>query len=122
MDRKQFKKELENTDDMLDKHTMRESLDIIHDKTAPLSETASSNDGRQGLIAIEELCELAIEISRTLRGRGDRIGLIEEIADVHIILSNIQSIYGITDSDVNRAVQVKIENAFKKMESTQMLY
>ena len=125
MDRDQFKKELTNAT-TITKYSIEEALKVIHDKTAPLQDTACSRDSRQKLITIEELCELAIEISRTLRGRGDMTGLLEEMADAHIILANIQRIHGISDEDISRAIRVKIENALHKLDTpegdTKVLY
>ena len=44
--------------------------------------------------AIEELGELARALARDLQGEGDRANIAEEMADVYIMLSQLQLIYG----------------------------
>ena len=61
------------------------------------------------IIAMEELSELQKEISKYLRGKGDTISLIEEIADVTIMLKYIKMIANIDDDDINKAINVKLD-------------
>ena len=52
--------------------------------------------GERNLITVmEELSELQKEISKSLRGKGDRVSLIEEYADVMISLLYIKDIFNI---------------------------
>ena len=44
---------------------------------------------RQKIICVEELCEFTQEITRCLRGRGDEIGVREELADAFLVLKCI---------------------------------
>lgn len=52
----------------------------------------------QTIVAIEELSELQKELTKTLRGYDRTDGLIEEMADVYIMLEQIKMIYGIDES------------------------
>lgn len=61
------------------------------------------------IIAMEELSELQKEISKYLRGKGRKIALIEEIADVTIMLKYIKMIANIDDDDINKAINVKLD-------------
>jgi len=58
---------------------------------------------------IEELAELSIEIAKDLQGIGNLNNIIEEIADVEIMLLQAKIIYDINEKKIN---DVKI----KKME------
>ena len=63
---------------------------------------------------MEEMSELQKEVSKQLRGLGDRDGILEEIADVTIVLGNITSLQGITEDELKRAVEVKLERILAK--------
>lgn len=59
-------------------------------------------------IAMEELAELGQQISKQIRGIGDRLGLIEEMADVYICLTQLESIFNISHDDLQRAIDIKM--------------
>ena len=60
-------------------------------------------------IAIEELAELAQVISKQIRGFNDRMGLLEEMADVYICLEFFKCIFKITPEELQKAVDVKLQ-------------
>lgn len=64
---------------------------------------------RNLIIVMEELAELSQEVSKQIRGKGDRVAIIEESADVLLSIRYIQEIVGISDDELNRAVAVKSE-------------
>lgn len=66
------------------------------------------------IVAMEELSELQKEISKTLRGIGERDGLLEEIADVIIVVDNIRHLQDIGDLELDRALTVKLERLLDK--------
>ncbi len=43
-------------------------------------------------VAMEEFAELQQQVSKQIRGYGDKLGLLEEIADAYICLSFLESI------------------------------
>lgn len=45
-------------------------------------------------IAIEELSELTTELARKQRGRENRAGIVEEIADVQLCLDQLKRMHG----------------------------
>lgn len=53
-------------------------------------------------IAMEEFAELTQQVSKQIRGYGDRIGLIEEMADAYICLKLLESIFNISPEDEER--------------------
>lgn len=48
----------------------------------------------QVIVAIEELSELQKELTKWLRSKGNTAGLMEEMADVSIMLNQLELIFG----------------------------
>ena len=117
MDRQKFEKKFNEKDnyDYLDDESINAVLEMVTECTDDLSKTAASGKDRQLLIAMEELAELSQEVSKYLRGKGDYIGLLEELADVTIVIKHIKMILGINDEDLNRAVCIKIDESLDKI-------
>lgn len=66
--------------------------------------------GKQQLVvAIEELSELQKEICKSLRDKTSLSNLCEEIADVYIMLAQLKIYYDITDTEINKVIDQKIE-------------
>ena len=66
--------------------------------------------------AIEELSELQQALARDLQGQGDRDNIAEEIADVLIMLSQMELIYGLA-AEVNTAVRDKLGRTIERIET-----
>lgn len=62
----------------------------------------------QQVVAIEELSELQKEISKMIRGKGSLIHLVEEIADVKIMIKQLMMIHEISDKEVNDEIVFKV--------------
>ena len=60
-------------------------------------------------VAMEEFAELQQQISKQIRGCGNRIGLLEEMADTYICLNFLESIFDIKPEDMQKAIDVKLE-------------
>ncbi len=60
-------------------------------------------------VAMEEFAELQQQISKQIRGYGDRLGLLEEMADAYICLRYLESIFDIKDEDLQKAIDVKLQ-------------
>lgn len=60
-------------------------------------------------IAMEEFAELQQQVSKQIRGYGDRLGLLEEMADAYICLDFLQSIFDVKDEDLQKAIDVKLQ-------------
>lgn len=58
--------------------------------------------------AMEEFAELQQQISKQIRGYGDRIGLLEEMADAYICLRFLESIFDVKEEDLQKAIDVKL--------------
>ncbi|MCM1224660.1 MAG: hypothetical protein NC548_60455 [Lachnospiraceae bacterium] len=59
-------------------------------------------------ISIEELAELIQATTKALRGKKDEVNLIEELADVHLVLKYIETVLDIDHDDVEVGLEVKI--------------
>lgn len=67
-------------------------------------------------IALEELIELAKELLKAKRGKyqtNDIIEMVDEIADVHIMLQQLQLIFEISDKYVEDIIFQKIDRMKK---------
>lgn len=60
-------------------------------------------------VAMEEFAELQQQISKQIRGYGDRTGLLEEMADVYICLRFLESIFDVKKEDLKKAIDVKLD-------------
>lgn len=118
MDREKFQDKLNKRTchNHLDDETIDTVVDVVIDHTQPLSDTASTNKDRQLLIAMEELAELSQELSKQLRGKGNRVGILEEMADVAIATRYARRVLGITDEELNQAICVKLDEALDKID------
>ena len=79
----------------------RKSVDSIN---------GSEERGHHNLIIVmEELAELTQQTSKAARGKCDKIGLTEEMADVVLGLVYLQEICGVSTLDLYKAVNVKVD-------------
>lgn len=58
---------------------------------------------------MEEFAELQQQISKQIRGYGDKLGLLEEMADAYICLSFLESIFDVSSDDLKKAIDVKLQ-------------
>ena len=70
----------------------------------------------QTVVAIEEMSELQKELSKFIRGKGDRENLIEEVADVLVMITQIQLMYHIPDDEVEKVMHFKLNRLKERME------
>lgn len=96
-------------------HKAKKTLEKKQIKTV-LRKSVDSNlsDGnprghRNLIIVMEELSELAKEISKELRDKGDKISITEELADVQLGVWYVQEICDIHTDDLNKAINVKVD-------------
>ena len=73
----------------------------------------------QKMMAIEEMSELMQAISKHNRNPSEktRMNLLEEIADVSIMCAQLMCIYGITDKDLDKMLDIKLEKLEKLLKS-----
>ena len=78
-------------------------------------------NGKQGMvnlvITMEELSELQKEVSKGIRGKGNKLDIIEEMADVMISIEYIKSIYNINDKEIQKAMNIKLDRLSENIKS-----
>lgn len=67
-------------------------------------------------VAIEEFSELIKEICKHKRGEDNRDSIIEEMADCHIMLMQLEIIFGICFDDINPTMMEKLYRLEKRLE------
>lgn len=122
MNREDFKiklKDMINTGNgMLYKHTgdlekiLNQSIEKLHNDKIDMIKGF-----RNIIIILEELGELNKELTKALRDKEDRIGIIEETADVLICIEYIKKIFNITEREINSAIYVKANELKNKLDS-----
>lgn len=63
----------------------------------------------QMIIAMEEMSELTKELSKSIRGFNNRDAVLEEVADVYIMLMQIEIIHGIEMNELVAMIEKKLE-------------
>lgn len=69
----------------------------------------------QMTVALEEMAELQKEITKLMRGQGSKEHLIEEIADVRIMLLQITYFLNISNDDIIDMIQFKLNRLAKRI-------
>lgn len=64
----------------------------------------------------EEMAELQKEVCKEKDGKGDKQHIAEELADVYVMLQQLQLMYGISDEKIELEVQKKIERTLDRIE------
>lgn len=62
----------------------------------------------QSVVCMEELAELCQQISKQLRGKGDKNHLTEEMADVYICLDMLKKMYNIDPEQLEDEIWRKL--------------
>jgi NTP pyrophosphatase (non-canonical NTP hydrolase) len=79
---------------------------VIDDSLSSLPENIAGTANL--VIAVEECSELAQEVTRWIRGKGDRTGILEEIADVELAIDYVKKICGVRDDEIGKAINAKL--------------
>ena len=66
-------------------------------------------------VAVEELSELQKEICKSLRDKTNVDNIVEEIADVTIMLEQLKIYFKISDSDLNSVIDYKIKRTKERL-------
>lgn len=69
----------------------------------------------QLIVAIEELSELQKEITKSLRGHLNIDHLIEEIADVQIIIEQLMLMFEVKNEEIEREKNYKISRLYERI-------
>ena len=70
----------------------------------------------QKLKTIEELNELTLAIIQdTNKLKGNHFNIVEEIADVYVMLEQLKLIYGLSDEEIGFMVEYKIKRTLERI-------
>ena len=69
-------------------------------------------------MAIEEMSELTKEICKDFRGKLNREHLIEEVADVTIVIYQLLMMYKISDKEIQQMCERKMERLKERLEDS----
>ena len=69
----------------------------------------------QTFVAVEELSELIKELSKYMRGNRNRSQIMEEMADVYIVLAEQRAIHDISLGEVLAVMEIKLERMKERM-------
>ena len=105
MDKEVFIEKMKNCEPMNKESLMKIIVDSVNSNMVD----GNPRGHRNLIIVMEELAELAKEISKELRGKGDVTNLIEELADVQLGIYYVQEIVGIDDKTIEKAMSVKMD-------------
>ena len=109
MNREDFVEGMKCANGSVDKNYMNK---VIRESFTPLPE---NDNGTQNLVIImEEFMEAAHEVSKYLRGKADMTALTEELADAALSIRYVQQICGISDNELNKAINVKLKRQDKR--------
>ena len=93
---------------------------MINVSLQPVRETVKKYGDKQLIVAIEELSELQKELCKHLRGKSDRKHIIEETADVIIMIGNIREYFDIKDDEISAVIQNKQQRTMNRMKENKL--
>ena len=70
----------------------------------------------QTFVAIEEMSELMKALTKNMRGEHNRQDIVEELADVYIVLDQVMMMHGIDLDDVVKEMNVKAKRMADRLE------
>lgn len=108
MDKEKFSAALDAAPPEIDIASIKKTIRDCTDACSA-AESQYPRGHRNLIIAAEELSELGQQTCKLLRGTGDKNALIEELADVYLAGLYIKEIGNISDEELNKAINVKIQ-------------
>ena len=122
MDRQKLKESIVNAENnsdfdlILSNDKKREVIDNMINFTS--SKDQNNERGHRNLIiAMEEHSELTKEISKSLRGEYDQLGLMEEIVDVEHVIMTLCNVFNISEDELNKIRYVKTKRIIDRVDS-----
>ena len=102
-----------NFEKTLEEIKNRKSKITFDDKVKLLLNSKSSTENKA--IIIEELSELQKEITKDIRKKLNKEHLLEEMADVVIVLHMAKEIYNISESELDKVINKKMERNLSRL-------
>lgn len=119
MDRMELKKQMESLKiDDGKKSFIDSKKEIVNNMIDASAEIEQIRGLRNLIIAMEELSELQQAISKILRGKGDKLNVMEELVDVEVIMETVKNTMGITEQELDKVRYIKLKRLEDKISST----
>lgn len=119
MDRMELKKQMESLKINDGKKSFIDSKkEIVNNMIDASAEIEQIRGLRNLIIAMEELSELQQAISKILRGKGDKLNVMEELVDVEVIMETVKNTMGITEQELDKMRYIKLKRLKDKISST----
>lgn len=119
MDRMELKKKMESLKiDDAKKSFIDSKKEIVNNMIDASAEIEQIRGLRNLIIAMEELSELQQAISKILRGKGDKLNVMEELVDVEVIMETVKNTMGITEQELDKVRYIKLKRLEDKISST----
>ena len=113
MDMSEFKQQLlsKDTESVIDYDA---ALEVLRGSYRPLTPQQNKNGTLNLVITMEELGELQQQVSKFIRGKDNHYELLEEVADAYFVLGYIRDICGLSDEEVTKAINIKLNRQAKR--------
>lgn len=119
MDRMELKKQMESLKiDDGKKSFIDSKKEIVNNMIDASAEIEQIRGLRNLIIAMEELSELQQAISKILRGKGDKLNVMEELVDVEVIMETVKNTMGITEQELDKVRYIKLKRLEDKISGT----
>ena len=119
MDRMELKKQMKSLKiDDGKKSFIDSKKEIVNNMIDASAEIEQIRGLRNLIIAMEELSELQQEISKILRGKGDKLNVMEELVDVEVVMETVKNTMGITEQELDKVRYIKLKRLEDKISST----
>lgn len=119
MDRMELKKQMESLKiDDGKKSFIDSKKEIVNNMIDASAEIEQIRGLRNLIIAMEELSELQQAISKILRGKGDKLNVMEELVDVEVVMETVKNTMGITEQELDKMRYIKLKRLEDKISST----
>lgn len=119
MDRMELKKQMESLKiDDGKKSFIDSKKEIVNNMIDASAEIEQIRGLRNLIIAMEELSELQQAISKILRGKGDKLNVMEELVDVEVVMETVKNTMGITEQELDKVRYIKLKRLENKISST----
>ncbi len=88
--------------------------EILSNSYRPLMKDLNKDGTLNLIIVMEEFSELIQQVSKFIRGKENHYELLEEVADGYLCMEYIKDLCGLSDVEVNKAINVKLAQQAKR--------
>lgn len=79
---------------------------------------ATFGEKAQKIMVLEETSELQKEVCKSIRGADNRDAIVEETADLLIMLEQLKMMHHITDEELEKVIEFKLNRLDERMKKS----